>query len=414
MPLDPESSAPATPGTRPATSAQGLVLPVEPLSEREVPVVVSSPSRKRPPRHWLDMTGQERVAAVTELGLPAFRAKQISAHVLERHEVDPDDWTDLPAAIRGRVRDEFFPTLLTPVSRQSCDGGRTVKTLWRLHGGSLVESVLMHYPATRTSSARTTLCLSSQAGCGMACPFCATGQGGIQRNMSSAEIVSQVLAANRLIAAGEVPGARERVHNIVFMGMGEPMANYKAVMQAVRTLTAPAPHGVGMSARAITISTVGLVPRIRALTEEGLPLRLAISLHAPDDELRDELIPVNRRWKVDELLDAAHEYARTSGRRVSVEYALMRDINDQADRAAVLARALRARDPKNWAHVNLIPLNPTPGSRWTASRPEDQDAFVATLERWKIPVTVRDTRGREIDGACGQLAARGRESGLGA
>ncbi|MES6390049.1 radical SAM protein, partial [Cutibacterium acnes] len=168
-----------------------------------------------------------------------------------------------------------------------------------------------------------------QAGCGMACPFCATGQGGIQRNMLASEIVTQVLAANRLIAAGGVRGARERVHNIVFMGMGEPMANYKSVLHAVRTLTTPTPGGVGMSARSLTISTVGLVPRIRALTEEGLPVTLAVSLHAPDDELRDELIPANKRWKVDDLLDAAFQYAETTKRRVSIEYALMRDINDQ-------------------------------------------------------------------------------------
>ena len=185
------------------------------------------------------------------------------------------------------------------------------------------------------------------------------------------------------------------------------------MLHAVRTLITPTPGGVGMSARSLTISTVGLVPRIRALTEEGLPVTLAVSLHAPDDELRDELIPVNKRWKVDDLLDAAFQYAETTKRRVSIEYALMRDINDQANRAAVLARQLRRRGDWNWAHVNLIPLNPTPGSRWTASRQEDQDVFVATLERWKIPVTVRDTRGSDIDGACGQLAAKGRVDELG-
>lgn len=400
---------------RPAVSTSGLVLPTTPLAEpgTEMPLVVRTPSRARPPRHWIDLTADERIEAVKELGLPAFRARQINAHVLERYEVDPTAWTDLPASVRQEVADAWFPTMLTEVSRQSCDGGMTVKTLWRLHGGALVESVLMHYPATRHSSARTTLCISSQAGCGMACPFCATGQGGIQRNMSTAEIVSQVLAANRLLLSGGVPDAHERVHNIVFMGMGEPMANYKSVLQAVRTLTAPTPDGIGMSARALTVSTVGLVPRIRALTAEGIPVTLAVSLHAPDDELRDELIPVNRRWKVDELLDAAWDYARTTKRRVSIEYALMRDINDQADRAAVLARQIRRRGDWTWAHVNLIPLNPTPGSRWTASRREDQDAFVATLERWKIPVTIRDTRGSDIDGACGQLAAKGRIDELG-
>ncbi|REB68703.1 dual-specificity RNA methyltransferase RlmN [Cutibacterium namnetense] len=396
-------------------STSCLALPSMPLAEpgKEMPVVVNTPSRAKPPRHWIDLSVEERVQAVKDLGLPAFRARQISAHVFERWEVDPTQWTDLPKAARQEIADAWFPVLLTEVSQQSCDRGTTVKNLWRLHGGALVESVLMYYPATRHSAARTTLCLSSQAGCGMACPFCATGQGGIQRNMSTAEIVSQVLAANRLIAAGKVPGASGRVHNIVFMGMGEPMANYRSVLTAIRTLTADGPDGVGMSARALTVSTVGLVPRIKALTEEGIPVTLAVSLHAPDDELRDELIPVNRRWKVDELLDAAWRYAEKTKRRVSIEYALMKDINDQADRAAVLARQIRRRGDWTWAHVNLIPLNPTPGSRWTASRCEDQDAFVQTLERWKIPVTVRDTRGSEIDGACGQLAAVGRSEGLG-
>lgn len=400
---------------RPTTSRLGLALPETPLAEpgKQRPVVVKSPARRMPRKHWIDLTDDQRVQAVKDLGLPAFRARQINSHVFERWEIDPTEWTDLPKDARARIAEAWFPTMITQVSQQSADRGTTVKTLWRLIGGALVESVLMHYPATRHSAARTTLCISSQAGCGMACPFCATGQGGIQRNMLASEIVTQVLAANRLIAAGGVRGARERVHNIVFMGMGEPMANYKSVLHAVRTLTTPTPGGVGMSARSLTISTVGLVPRIRALTEEGLPVTLAVSLHAPDDELRDELIPANKRWKVDDLLDAAFQYAETTKRRVSIEYALMRDINDQADRAAVLARQLRRRGDWNWAHVNLIPLNPTPGSRWTASRQEDQDAFVATLERWKIPVTVRDTRGSDIDGACGQLAAKGRVDELG-
>lgn len=399
---------------RPATSPSGLVLPETPLAEpgKEMPVVVRSPRRTRPPKHWIDLSIEERVEAVKEMGLPAFRARQISEHVFAHHELDPLEWTDLPRSARGPIAEKWFPRLLTEVSRQSCDNGTTVKTLWRLHGGSLIESVLMHYPATRHASARTTLCISSQAGCGMACPFCATGQGGIQRNMATSEIVAQVLAADRLLASGEVPGAH-RVGNVVFMGMGEPMANYKSVLAAVRTFIAPAPDGIGIGARGITVSTVGLIPRIKAFTEEGIPATLAVSLHAPDDELRDELIPANKRWKVDALLDAAWEYARTTKRRVSIEYALMRDINDQADRAAVLARQIRRRGDWTWAHVNLIPLNPTPGSRWTASRPEDQDAFVETLQRWKIPVTVRDTRGKEIDGACGQLAARGRAEGAG-
>jgi len=239
----------------------------------------------------------------------------------------------------------------------------------------------------------------------MACPFCATGQGGLKRNLSQAEISAQVLAANQMLASGVVPGTTGRLNNVVFMGMGEPLANYKAVMGTVRQMVDASPDGFGMSARGITVSTVGLVPRIQQLTEEGLPLTLAVSLHAPDDELRDEIVPINNRWKVAEVVDAAWEYARVTKRRVSIEYAMMRDINDQVHRAELLAQVLKRRGDWGWVHVNLIPLNPTPGSRWTASRAEDERAFIQTLERRGVPVTLRDTRGREIDGACGQLAA---------
>jgi 23S rRNA (adenine2503-C2)-methyltransferase len=284
---------------------------------------------------------------------------------------------------------------MTPVRELTADAGTTRKTLWRLHDGALVESVLMRYPD------RVTMCVSSQAGCGMNCPFCATGQAGLTRNMSTAEIVEQVVAGARQLQRGDVPGGPGRVSNVVFMGMGEPLANYKAVVGAVRRLTEKSPGGLGMSARGITVSTVGLVPRIKDLSAEGLPVTLAVSLHAPDDELRDTLVPVNTRWKVSEVLAAAWEYAAVTKRRVSIEYALIKDVNDQAWRADLLAKRLRGK----LVHVNLIPLNPTPGSQWTASRPEDEREFVRRLEAGGVAVTVRDTRGREIDGACGQLAA---------
>jgi 23S rRNA (adenine2503-C2)-methyltransferase len=249
---------------------------------------------------------------------------------------------------------------------------------------------------------RTTVCISSQAGCGMACPFCATGQGGLERNLSAAEIVEQVVAAARACATGAV-GEPTRLSNIVLMGMGEPLANYNRVLAALRTITAKPPLGLGLSQRGITVSTVGLAPAIRTLADEGLQVTLAVSLHAPDDELRDRLVPVNTRWPVREVLDAAWHYARRTHRRVSIEYALIRDVNDQPERADLLAALLRGR----LAHVNLIPLNPTPGSPWTASRPRLQAAFVRRLLDAGIAVTVRDTRGREIAGACGQLAATG-------
>jgi 23S rRNA (adenine2503-C2)-methyltransferase len=277
----------------------------------------------------------------------------------------------------------------------TCDEGQTRKSVWRLFDGTLVESVLMRYPD------RITMCVSSQAGCGMNCPFCATGQAGLTRNLSAGEVVEQVVAGARSLARNEVAGGPGRVSNVVFMGMGEPLANYRAVIGAVRRLTEPAPDGLGMSARGITVSTVGLVPRVHDLADEGIPVRLAVSLHAPDDELRDELVPVNTRWKVAEVLDAAWAYSGRTGRRVSIEYALIRDINDQAWRADLLGRLLAGK----LVHVNLIPLNPTPGSKWTASRQRDERAFVRGLEAHGVTVTVRDTRGREIDGACGQLAA---------
>jgi 23S rRNA (adenine2503-C2)-methyltransferase len=345
---------------------------------------------------------------VRELGLPAFRARQLSTHYFERLVDDPEAMTDLPAAGRAELVESLLPRLLTPVNQRTADSGATVKTLWRLFDGALVESVLMRYPG------RVTMCVSSQAGCGMNCPFCATGQAGLTRNMSAAEIVEQVVAGARARARGDVAGGPEdspaRVSNVVFMGMGEGLANYKAVVGAIRRLTDPTPDGLGMSARGITMSTVGLVPAIDKLAGEGIPVTLALSLHAPDDELRDELVPINTRWKVGEALDAARRYFETTGRRVSIEYALIRDINDQAWRADLLGRLLNSRG-RGWVHVNPIPLNPTPGSKWTASDPRVEHAFVAALRARGIPTTVRDTRGREIDGACGQLAAVGPAEG---
>ncbi|WP_018655258.1 23S rRNA (adenine(2503)-C(2))-methyltransferase RlmN [Actinomadura flavalba] len=358
-------------------------------------LVFAAPRRAKPPRHLADLTAQERRAAVAELGEKPFRADQLSRHYFGRLVNDPAQMTDLPAAVRDRLAAELLPSLLTPVRELACDGGATLKTVWKAFDGVLFESVLMRYPD------RATMCVSSQAGCGMNCPFCATGQAGLTRNLSTAEIVEQVAAGARAMASGRVPGGPGRVSNIVFMGMGEPLANYKAVIGAVRRITDPAPAGLGISQRSVTVSTVGLVPAIDKLAAEDMSVRLAVSLHAPDDELRDELVPINNRWKVSEVLDSAWAYAERSGRRVSIEYALIKDVNDQAWRGDMLGRLLRG----HLVHVNLIPLNPTPGSKWTASRPQDEREFVRRLEAHGVAVTVRDTRGREIDGACGQLAA---------
>jgi 23S rRNA (adenine2503-C2)-methyltransferase len=367
---------------------------------KPLPLVFDEPrGRGKPPRHLADLTPAERKAAAENAGLPGYRARQLSAHYFSRLVEDPAQMTDLPASDRERLVAEMLPALLTPLRTLEADAGTTRKTLWRLFDGALVESVLMRYPD------RVTMCVSSQAGCGMACPFCATGQGGLQRNMSAAEIVEQVVAGARSLARGQVPGGPGRVSNVVFMGMGEPMANYRAVIGAVRRLVEPTPDGLGISARGITVSTVGLVPRIEQLTAEGIPVTLALSLHAPDDDLRNELVPVNTRWSVREAVEAAWGYARATRRRVSIEYAMMRDINDQAWRADLLADLLTSYGDWGWVHVNLIPLNPTPGSRWTASRREDEREFVRRLLARGVPTTVRDTRGSDIDGACGQLAA---------
>lgn len=362
---------------------------------RALPLVFAAPKKGKPPKHWADLGVDERKAAVVAAGQPAFRAAQLSKHWFERFAHDPVDWTDLPATLRNDFATEFFPPLLHEVKALTCDNGDTEKLLWRLHDGALVESVLMRY------SNRTTICVSSQAGCGMACPFCATGQGGLQRNMSTAEIVSQVADGMRRLVARD----QGRINNVVFMGMGEPLANYKAVMGAVRAMTTPAPDGLGIGARGITVSTVGLVPAINKMTEEGIPVTLALSLHAPDDELRDEIVPINTRWKVGEAVDAAWEYAKRTRRRVSIEYAMMKDINDQAYRADMLASVLKRRGDWGWVHVNLIPLNDVRGSRFTRSREADMAEFMRRLEAKGVPTTMRDTRGDEIDAACGQLAA---------
>jgi 23S rRNA (adenine2503-C2)-methyltransferase len=350
-----------------------------------------------PPRHLADLDLAGRRAAVTALGEKPFRADQLSRHYFARYADNPEEMTDLPAGIRTALADELLPRLLTSERELTCDDGATRKMLWRLHDGALVESVLMKYPD------RVTMCVSSQAGCGMGCPFCATGQAGLTRNLSTAEIVAQVVAGERAVSqdAPAHPTATSRVSNVVFMGMGEPLANYKNVIGAVHRLSDPVPSGLGISQRSLTISTVGLVPAIKRLTAEGLTARLAVSLHAPDDEARDELVPVNRRWKVAEVLDAAWEYGAATGRRVSIEYALIRDINDQPWRADLLGSLLAG----HLTHVNLIPLNPTPGSKWTASRPGVQEEFLRRVADHGVAVTVRDTRGREIDGACGQLVA---------
>lgn len=391
-----------------------MAIPLNTPRRREVrptdqpPVGASSPEAKpvlsftakrrgKAPAHLIDLDQAGRKELLKSAGFPAFRADQLSRHYFEHCTVDPESMTDIPASMHDSIRQTFFPELVDEVLHQRADEGLTIKHLWQLFDGSRVESVLMRYPE------RTTLCISSQAGCGMACPFCATGQMGLTRNLSTAEIVDQVRKAQIAAQEGQLVGGPTHISNIVFMGMGEPLANYRTVVNAVHRLVDPAPAGFGLSARNITVSTVGLVPAIDKLAAEGLPVTLAISLHAPDDDLRDELIPINSRWKVGELLDAARRYFVATGRRVSIEYALIKDMNDQPWRAQLLADELNKRG-KGWVHVNPIPLNPTPGSIWTASTKRAQNEFVQILRDNGISTTIRDTRGSDIDGACGQLA----------
>jgi 23S rRNA (adenine2503-C2)-methyltransferase len=362
----------------------------------EINLVFDEPvQRKKAPKHLADFAPADRKAFAKELGFQPFRASQIANHYFSHLSANPADWTDIPVAERQAIADALIPKMTELLTTRTTDNGMTRKDLWKLHDGVLVESVLMRY------TDRVTVCISSQAGCGMNCPFCATGQAGLTRNLSAAEITDQIVAAARACANGELPGGPTRLSNIVFMGMGEPLANYNAVVRTLRNITDPNPDGLGISARSVTVSTVGLVNGIEKLTEEGISCTLAVSLHTPDDELRDTLVPINNRYNVREVLAAADAYEKKTGRRYSIEYALIRDINDQSWRSDLLGRLLKNRN----AHVNLIPLNPTPGSKWTASRREDEAEFVRILESYGVPVTVRDTRGREIDGACGQLAA---------
>ena len=395
------------------STSRSTKVPVEISSVRPEPgkIALKAPRRTKPPKHIADFDMAGRREFLKELGYQPFRASQLSKHYFERLVNDPAQMTDLPAQDRDEMVSRAMPQLLAPVRTLEADGGDTLKVVHRLFDGALIESVIMRYDN------RVTMCISSQAGCGMNCPFCATGQQGLTRNLSTAEIVEQVVAGARYLkqmkGLDKADGGSEdtrplRVSNIVFMGMGEALANYKSTMGAVHRLIDPALEGLGISARGLTMSTVGLVPGIRKFELEKLPITLALSLHAPDDELRDELIPINQRWKVDETLDAAYDYYRTTGRRISIEYALIRDINDQGWRADLLGKKLAQRG-RGWVHVNPIPLNPTPGSKWTASRKGVEQNFVERLRAHGIPTTIRDTRGSDIDGACGQLAAKEEE-----
>jgi 23S rRNA (adenine2503-C2)-methyltransferase len=342
---------------------------------------------------WLDARGE-----------PAYRVGQVLAGVHRPDAAGFSDLTDLPAGLRDELAASFRFSTIAASHVLAADRGLTAKAVHELADGQRVESVLMRTPARGRSAARTTICISSQAGCAVGCPFCATGQAGFGRQLSAGEIVDQVLHWHRApweaLGTDWRPGARTGHYNIVFMGMGEPLNNTDRTFAAVRLLNDPDRLGVG--ARHVTVSTSGVVPGIDRMIDELPQVNLAISLHAAEDGLRDELVPLNRKWPIGELIAAGRRFAERTGRRVSLEYVMIDGVND----SLALGEQLGALAAGWRSHVNLIPLNPTPGSRWGGTPRPRLVAFADVVRAAGVPVTIRDTRGREIEAACGQLHAQ--------
>lgn len=324
---------------------------------------------------------------MAERDQPRYRVGQLRHRLADG--VALEEMLELPQALRAELAGAFRPSSLRVIRRLEADRGSTTKLLYRLDGGYTVEAVLMRYPH------RSTLCISSQVGCPIGCPFCATGQGPFGRNLAAHEIVDQAIDAARLLRE-----EGRRLSHVVFMGMGEPLANYASVIGAVRRLSDP--EWLGISPRRITVSTSGLVPRIERLAGEALSATLAVSLHAARDELRDELVPINRRYPLAQLIPAAQGYASRTGRRVSYEWVLLAGVNDTERDAGDLGRLLDRR----LAHVNLIPFNPVPDTPYREPSPAAVERFAGQVREQGLNVTVRDTRGRESEAACGQLRAR--------
>ena len=345
----------------------------------------------------LDLTFDQLESLLAEWGEPQFRAQQIGEWLYQRQADDAAQMTNLPRALRERLARETTLELLTPVVELSSRDGYTQKFLFRLRDGHTVETVLMGYDTRRT------VCISTQVGCAMACPFCATGQAGFTRNLTSGEIAAQVLFMARRLKQHAGPAhtpdapTERGVTNVVLMGMGEPLVNYEPMWQAVERLTDP--RGFGLGARHITISTVGIVNGIEKFARENSQVNLAVSLHAPTDELRDQLVPINKRFPLAQLLQACRAYQAATRRRVTFEYALMHGVNDSLAQARQLAKLLRGLS----AHVNLIPLNPTAGSPLQPTPRAQVRAFRDELEKRGIPCTVRIGRGLDINAGCGQL-----------
>ncbi|MDA8188900.1 MAG: 23S rRNA (adenine(2503)-C(2))-methyltransferase RlmN [Dehalococcoidales bacterium] len=343
----------------------------------------------------LDLSLDEMETFLKPMGAPSFRARQVFGWLYREMVVDFQRMTNVSKALRDKLSETVVVQPLELVTESVSDDKLTRKALFRLRDGALVEAVLMLYPRKEESKSRRTVCVSSQAGCGMGCAFCATGQGGLVRNLTSGEIAGQVIHFAR-----ELAGAGETVTNVVVMGQGEPLANFGQVLKAIETLNSP--YGFGLGARHFTISTVGLVPKIKELARTQLQVGLAVSLHAPSDELRSRLMPVNERFSLRQLMAACREYVAQTHRRVTFEYALINGVNDSPGQARELAALVKGI----LCHVNLIPLNVVSGSPFQPSSQKRALAFQSELVRHGIATTVRVKRGGHIDAACGQLRAR--------
>ncbi len=356
------------------------------------PELLFAATGKRP---LVGMTLPEMTEFLAEIGEPKFRAKQLFQWVYEKGAKDFAVMTNLSAAFRQKLAEHALLNLLEPEVVQQANPTRTSKYLFRLHDGQKVESVLMRHDYGNS------VCVTTQVGCRMGCTFCASTFGGLVRNLTGGEIVDQIVMMGRDLPAGQ------RIGSVVLMGSGEPMENYDHVLKAIRLMHEP--DGLNIGYRHITISTSGLVPAMRRLAEEDLPITLALSLHAPNDELRKQIMPVARMWDVAEVMDAARGYAEKTGRRVTYEYILIEQVNDNPEQAHELGRLLKG----SLAHVNLIPMNPVAERpQYRRPSPERVLAFRDIVESYGVTATVRREMGGDIDAACGQLRNRvGRQRG---
>ena len=345
-------------------------------------------------RRILDLTWDELVTFLDDLGEPSYRANQIWHAVFRDLASSYDAISTLPQPLRARLSQDLPWTHLRPIDTRTSADGQTVKVVFELEDGETIETVVMRY------AQRATACVSTQAGCAMACRFCATGRTGFRRHLQSGEIVAQVVAAARRLRDVE-----SHLTNLVYMGMGEPLDNYDATLRSIHILNDD--RGLAIGARSFTVSTVGIVPGIRRLAHEPIQLTLAVSLHTVDDALRDNLVPVNRRYPVDDVLQACREYVRATHRRITFEVALIAGVNDgDAD-----AREMAARLRGILCHVNLIPFNPIPDAHWAPSPDDRAKAFAGLLQSNGIPASIRRSRGVEIQAGCGQLRRQATDGG---